>query len=44
MTVVVQYKVENEIRTWTCSYDRLDHIISACDEKGFEIVGVEELS
>lgn len=44
MKVVVQYLVNGELRSQTCPYDRLDHIIYACEEKGFEIVGVEELA
>ena len=44
MRVVLHYRVEGILRDWVCTYDRLDHIMNVCIEKGFEIVGVEELS
>jgi len=44
MRVVLHYRVEGILRDWVCTYDRLDHIMNVCVEKGFEIVGVEELT
>ena len=44
MRVVIQYLVEGELRSQTCDYDRLDHVIAVCEEKGFEVVDVENLS
>lgn len=44
MRVVLHYRIEGVMRDWVCTYDRLDHIMNVCIEKGFEIVGVEELA
>ena len=44
MKVVLHYRVNGVLRDWVCAYNRLDHIMEVCVEKGFEIVGVEELA
>ena len=44
MRVVLHYRVNGVLRDWVCTYDRLDHILNVCVEKGFDIVGVEELA
>ena len=44
MRVVLHYRVNGMVRDWVCAYERLDHIMEVCFEKGFEIVGIEELS
>lgn len=44
MKVVLHYRVNGMVRDWVCAYNRLDHIIQVCIEKGFEIIGIEELS
>ena len=44
MKVVLHYRVNGVLRDWVCLYDRLDHIIDVCLEKGFEVVGVGELA
>jgi hypothetical protein len=44
MRVVVHYRVGTVTRDWVCTYKRLDHIIAVCEEKGFEIIGVESLA
>jgi hypothetical protein len=44
MRVVLHYRVNGVVRDWVCSYDRLDHVMNVCVEKGFDIVGVEELA
>ena len=43
MKIVLHYRVNGVVRDWVCSYDRLDHIMNVCVEKGFEVVGIEEL-
>jgi hypothetical protein len=43
MRVVLHYRVNGILRDWVCTYDRLDHIINVCIEKGFDIVGVFRL-
>lgn len=43
MKVVLHYRVNGIVRDWVCAYERLDHIMEVCVEKGFEIIGVEEL-
>ena len=44
MRVVLHYRVNGVLRDWVCVYDRLEHIMNVCREKGFEIVGVERLA
>lgn len=43
MKIILHYRVDGALRDWVCAYDRLDHIIEVCKEKGFDIVGIEEL-
>lgn len=42
--VIVHYRVNGVLRDWVTVQDRVNHIISVCLEKGFEVVGVESLS
>jgi hypothetical protein len=44
MRVVVHYRVGITMRDWVCEYSRLNHIIAVCEEKGFDIIGVESLA
>ena len=44
MRVVLHYRVNGILRDWVCAYERLDHILTVCAEKGFDVVGVEELA
>ena len=44
MKVVLHYRVNGIVRDWVCAYERLDHIMEVCVEKGFEIVGIEDLA
>jgi len=44
MRVVLHYRVNGVLRDWVCTYDRLNHILNVCVEKGFDIVGIEELA
>jgi len=44
MRVVLHYRVDGVLRDWVCTYDRLNHILNVCIEKGFDVVGVEELA
>ena len=44
MRVVLHYRVNGVLRDWVCAYNRLDHIMEVCVEKGFEIVGIEDLA
>lgn len=42
--VIVHYRTsDGETKDWVCEYERLDQILKVCEEKGFEIIGVEQL-
>lgn len=42
--VIVHYRTKDgQTKDWVCEYVLLDHIIKVCEQKGFEIIGVEQL-
>ena len=44
LRIVIHYRVNGVLRDWVCTYERLNHIMNVCIEKGFDIVGIEELA
>ena len=42
--IIVHYRNKNgQTSDWVCDYKRLDHILKVCEEKGLEVIGVEQL-
>jgi hypothetical protein len=43
--VIVRYRLPSgDTREWVVQYERLEHVLKVCEEKGFIVIGLEELS
>ena len=43
MAIVTYKNLNGHVETWTCTEDKLEHILDVCEAKGLEVIDFEVL-